>query len=244
MKLDGRLVARDELTPQLRDAMFALLERHYDNVTRDTFETDLAEKEWVILLFDPTSQALCGFSTQMRLKADVGGRVVTALFSGDTIIAREHWGDTALQHVGGKLAMSLADAQPGGDLYWFLISKGYKTYRFLPVFFHDFHPHPERPTRADVRAALDALAGRKFPGRYDADRGIVAAGPTGERLRPGVADVTPERMRDPFVRFFTERNPGHAAGDELCCLAPLTRDNFTPAAHRVLRAQQSTRGEF
>jgi len=36
------------------------------------------------------------------------------------------------------------------------------------------------------------------------------------------------------VRFFVERNPGHACGDELCCLAPLTRANFTPAAHRVI----------
>ena len=42
-----------------------------------------------------------------------------------------------------------------------------------------------------------------------------------------------ERLRDPHVRFFHGRNPDHARGDELCCLAPLTRANFTPAAYRV-----------
>jgi hypothetical protein len=36
------------------------------------------------------------------------------------------------------------------------------------------------------------------------------------------------------VRFFIERNPGHARGDELCCLAPLTRENFTRAAYRTI----------
>jgi hypothetical protein len=45
---------------------------------------------------------------------------------------------------------------------------------------------------------------------------------------------SPDRLRDPFVRFFVERNPGHARGDALCCLAPLTRANFTPAAYRVI----------
>jgi hypothetical protein len=49
--------------------------------------------------------------------------------------------------------------------------------------------------------------------------------------------VTVERLRDPHVCFFLARNPGHASGDELCCLAPLTRANFTPAAYRVIGAE-------
>jgi hypothetical protein len=53
-------------------------------------------------------------------------------------------------------------------------------------------------------------------------------------LRSGVAEITEQRLRDPHVRFFAERNPGHASGDELCCIAPLTRENFTPAAYRVI----------
>ena len=53
-------------------------------------------------------------------------------------------------------------------------------------------------------------------------------------LRAGLADITPERMADRDVRYFQERNPGHARGDELCCLAPLTRANFTRAAYRVI----------
>jgi hypothetical protein len=234
MKLVGRLVRAAEVTPAERDVMFALMDRYYEGVRRDVFEADLAEKRWVIQLVHPDTGWLCGFSTQMLLEADAGGRPVAALFSGDTIIDREHWGDSALTHVWGRLALALIDRHAPAELYWFLISKGYKTYRFLPIFFHAFYPHPERPTPDDVQQALDALARQKYPQRYDAERGLIR--PSLGRLRPGVADVTAERLRDPFVRFFVERNPGHADGDELCCLAPLTRANFTPAAYRVIGA--------
>jgi hypothetical protein len=162
---------------------------------------------------------------------------VRALFSGDTIIDRRHWGDSALARVWGRLALALLDEHPAEELYWFLISKGYKTYRFLPVFFQEFYPRPEVPTPGRVAEVLDALARCKFPREYDPGRGIVRAGPGKEYLRDEVAPVTPGRLADPHVRFFVERNPGHLWGDELCCLAPLTRANFTPAAYRVLGAE-------
>ena len=237
MKLMGRLVPMAEVTPAERDRMFALMDRYYEDVRRDVFEADLAEKPWVIQVWHPRSGELLGFSTQMLLDAVADGRPVTALFSGDTVIDRGYWGDSALMHVWGRFALTLIDERPGSEMYWFLIAKGYKTYRFLPVFFHEFDPHPARPTPDRARAVIDALAQHKYPREFDADRGIIRAGAGHDRLRSGVAEITAARRRDPFVRFFDERNPGHARGDELCCLAPLTRANFTPAAYRVIDAE-------
>jgi hypothetical protein len=210
--------------------------RHYSNVNRDVFETDLAEKAWVILLSDAGGE-LRGFSTQMVLDAEVGARTVKVLFSGDTIIDRQHWGDSTLAGVWGRLALSLIDADPDVEFYWFLLSKGYKTYRFLPLFFHEFHPRLGLQTPASIEHIRDALGAARYADDYDANAGIVRAGPWQYCLRAGLADVTSERLRDPDIRFFHERNPGHARGDELCCLAPLTRANFTPAAYRVIGRQ-------
>src|SRR5262249_26242236 len=154
---------------------------------------------------------------------DVAGRPVKALFSGDTIVDRDHWGDNALAHVWGCLALSLIDDHAGAELYWFLISKGYRTYRFLPLFFHEFYPRHDAPTPAEVKAVLDGLGRHKYPATYDAAAGVVRADRFKDRLRPGLAELTPQRLRDPHVRFFAERNPGHVHGEELCCLAPLTR---------------------
>src|SRR5436309_2071358 len=86
--------------------------------------------------------------------------------------------------------------------------------------------------RRDVFDA--ALARARYPDDYDAQAGVIRAGPWQYRLREGLADVTPERLRDAHVRFFHARNPGHERGDELCCLAPLTRGNFTPVAYKVI----------
>jgi hypothetical protein len=81
---------------------------------------------------------------------------------------------------------------------------------------------------------ISALARSRYPKEYDAGAGVIKATSTQYRLREGIADITRERLLDPHVQFFQTRNPGHGRGDELCCLAPLTRANFTRAAYRVI----------
>jgi hypothetical protein len=234
MKLQGRLVPIAHVTNALRDEMFVLMETYYENMDRSVFEADLAEKQWVIQVVDPITGAICGFSTQMLLDLAVEGRPVRALFSGDTIVLHEYWGQNPLAQVWGRFALSLINDNPSAELYWFLITKGYKTYRFLPVFFHKFYPRYDAPTPAWATAVISAVGPFKYGAAYAADLGIVRAHQCGCRLRSGIAEITLPRLQDPHVRFFTERNPGHARGDELCCLAPLTRENFTLAAYRVI----------
>ena len=87
-------------------------------------------------------------------------------------------------------------------------------------------------TPPDVQAMLDTFAVAKFGSEYDPASGVVRlrhATP----LREGVADLTAERLRDPLVAFFAERNPGHARGDELACLTEIARSNLTRAGERM-----------
>jgi hypothetical protein len=234
MKPTGQLVRTADITPSQREKMFALMESYYEGVERATFDADLDEKEWVVQIIDEETNRLKGFSTQMLLEAEVSGRTVLALFSGDTIVDSDARGERSLFQVSGWFVRSLMDTYPGVELYWFLISKGYKTYRFLPLFFHEFYPRHDLPTPTRFAAVIDALAGSKFPATYDHALGIVKAGPCSCRLRHGIADITPDRLQDPHVSFFAGRNPRHALGDELCCIAPLTPANFTPAAYRAM----------
>ena len=114
-------------------------ELFYDNVDRRSFETDFQEKHWVILLQDPVEQCVRGFSTQLLLHVTCDGRPMRALFSGDTIVHNEYWARNPLAHIWGHLAMSLMENANDDPLFWFLTTKGYKTYRYLPVFFHEFY---------------------------------------------------------------------------------------------------------
>ncbi len=234
MNLNGRLVPVADVTDSERKQMFSLMEACYEQMERSAFEDDLREKQWVILLEDPIDDVVRGFSTQTLLEVDVEERPVRALFSGDTIVAPEYWARNPLAQVWGRFALSLIDADPSAPLYWFLITKGYKTYRFLPVFFDEFYPRHDAPTPEWARCVIDALGRHKYPTAYDHRNGIVRAGLSSYRLRTGVAGITERRLRDPHVRFFAERNPNHTLGDELCCFAPLNRENFTAAAYRVI----------
>src|SRR5690606_3642214 len=110
------------------------------------------------------------------------------------------------------LALTAGMAQP---VYWLLISSGYKSYRFLPVFYREFYPCVDRPTPPEVKALMDELATARFGDEYDPTTGVVRFRQGATPLRAGVAEVSRERLRDPHVRFFVERNPGHAQGDEL-----------------------------
>lgn len=235
MKSTGQLVRVTDITPYQRNEMFALMDGYYEQVTRSAFEADLDEKQWGILLLEEGTGRVLGFSTQLILQLRVDDRPIRALFSGDTIIDRNAWGQQNLFQISGWLLRWMIDTYPHDELYWYLISKGYKTYRFLPLFFHEYYPCYDEATPAQIAAVIDALSLSRFPDNYDREAGIVKANEkSGCRLRPGVADITTERLRDPHIRFFDNRNPGHARGDELCCIAPLSLTNFTRVAYRAM----------
>jgi hypothetical protein len=244
MDLDAQIVSVDGLGQSEREQMFALMDRYYAGMKRDGFDADLVEKQWVILLRKSDSQKICGFSTQMIMDCTVDGMPIHALFSGDTIVERSCWGQSLLAQAWGRLAIELIDRYPGGSLYWFLISKGYKTYRYLPLFFREYYPRRSTPTPCWAKTIIDVLGKHKYPQAYDPNTGIIRADASACRLRRDVAAVTCSRLRDPEVGFFVVKNPGHERGDELCCIAPLTRENFSVAAARPLRrlAPQVTAG--
>ena len=130
--------------------------------------------------------------------------------------------------------LRLIETYGDGRVHWFLISKGYRTYRFLPVFFNRFFPVFSVPTPPESQRLLDVVASTRFGPAYDPASGLVRFGGRHDRLRPGMNDI-PERVgRDPHVRFFLQRNPGYAIGDELACVADIAHSNLNDRARRVI----------
>jgi hypothetical protein len=232
MKLESQIIMVGELSQDCIAQMQQLMRAHYEGVSESQFRADLFAKQWVILLHD--NGHLCGFSTQVLFDFPLAARDVKILFSGDTIIEKSHWGSLALPIAWGRLMLSLCDTHPDAELFWLLTSKGYKTYRFLPVFFHEFYPCPAKETPAFEKALLDGAARERFGRRFDPASGILRAEPGAQRLREGIAEIDAGRLRDPHVAFFQEKNPDHAHGDELVCLARFHGDNLKPYIRRQL----------
>ena len=236
-RLAGSVVARACVSSGDRDEMYRLLCRYFCGTDRGRFEADLQEKEAVILLRDAESGQLQGFTTFMRIAASIDRQEIVAFFSGDTIVDREYWGETLLSRTWSQTVFAEAERigaqRPGVKAYWFLICSGYRTWRFLPVFFREFYPNPDESTPPHMQRVLDTLATTKFGNQYVAATGVVRLrGAT--PLRRGVADVTSERLRDPHVAFFTRMNPGHTRGDELACITEISRHNLTRAGQRMV----------
>jgi hypothetical protein len=236
-RLAARLVLPQALGADARAALYGLLEESFSGTTRESFERDLDEKDWVLLLEERESGRPAGFSTQKRLSLTVDGEPMVALFSGDTIVRRAFWGEPTLARAWARLAFDVAEAAHPLRAFWFLICSGYKTYRFLPVFFRSFHPRREEPMPRETRRILQAFARARYPREYDDVCGLIR--PVGPApLRAGVAELTPRRLADPDVAFFVRANPGHASGDELACLTEIVPHNLTRAGRRMLLGTQ------
>ena len=152
------------------------------------------------------------------------------LFSGDTIIDPAHWGSTELVYAFCGRAAEWR-AETGRRLFWMLISKGHRTYLFLPIFAKRFFPHPEE-RELELELIAQASAQQLFGFDWDPQRGIVHFSESMGQLKPELAQTSWQRSRSPMVKFFLERNPGFADGDELVCITELSAENLKRAALR------------
>lgn len=225
------VLPRAEIGAERQAAMFALLAGHFEGVSATQFASDLGEKSHVILL--EKAGRLVGFSTLLIYETTWRAEPVTVVYSGDTIVAPEAWNSPVLPRAWIAAVNDLRREHPRGRCYWLLLTSGFRTYRFLPVFWREFFPCGGQPTPPETQGLLDHLAGEKFGPAYDAARGIVRFDRP-QRLRPALAALPPGRAADPHVAFFLARNPSHLDGDELVCVTELTEANLTPAGRRMV----------
>jgi hypothetical protein len=218
-----------------RREMFALFERYYDAASWERFRDDLAGKSHVVVLRDDAG-GLQGFSTLVAYERVFAGAPVRVLFSGDTVVDERHWGQQALAFAWLRHAGEIHARDSRVPLYWLLISKGHRTYRYLSTFAREYDPAPGRVTPPGIRGLMDFLARDRFGGAYDGQAGVLRFPRSLGHLRECYANVPAAHARLPEVEFFLRRNAGYARGDELVCLARLSPENLRPMARRAFLA--------
>lgn len=229
--MKARLLQRRDLTSGEEDAMYAVFCKHFEGVTREAFQRDLDEKNWVILLSEPPG-ALVGFTTLHFYERHFKESPIDIVYSGDTVVEPAAWARSVLSRTWIGSVNYLRRENPEKRAYWFLLVSGYRTYRFLSIYWRDFYPRHDRPTPAATQDLIDFLAHDRFGPLYHPEEGVVRFGAP-QILRGQLRGIPPSRLTDPHVGFFARRNPGHERGDELVCLVELSRDNLTPAGKRV-----------
>ncbi|MGB3653910.1 MAG: hypothetical protein WBA41_22230 [Rivularia sp. (in: cyanobacteria)] len=230
--MNNQLIRTEELSPLDAEKMFLLLNTHFEGVKRDVFNNDLDSKNWVILIKDEQTNELKGFSTLLMYDTCFEGEDISIVFSGDTIVDPSAWSSSALSTSWITSINKLRREYCKGKLYWLLISGGYRTYRFLPLFWKEFYPRYDKPTPENILRLMQDLAIKRFDENYDIKTGVVRF-PHPHILRDGLRGIPVERLRDPHIRYFQTLNSGHLDGDELVCFTEICEENLTRAGRRM-----------
>lgn len=216
--LKARYVPICRVSVDLMHRMYEVYRRYYENISLEVFSRDMVEKNGVFVIEERASGRTVGFSTLKVMDMEVAGQKVTGVFSGDTIIEKEFWGNKVLQFQFFLRLIREKLKRPGRPLFWLLISKGYKTYLLLANNFYTYYPHPEG--RHDYLAEhVSAYCRELFPGYFCERRHLLDFGNGYTHLKDDVAGITDEMRRaSAKIRFFEERNPSWHRGTELPCI--------------------------
>jgi hypothetical protein len=208
-----------------RRQMFSLYSAYYCNSNETIFQSDLASKSYVILLHDKA--AIQGFSTLALYEEEFEGSPIQVIYSGDTIIDKAYWGQPLLPKAWLQFAGRIAAQTPEIPLYWLLIVKGHRTYRYLKLFSQNYYPRYNVETPLKIQKMLNHLASRRFGAAYNRDNGLVCFPEPRSFLTPDLALIPEKDIKRPEVQFFLSKNPDYAQGDEMVCLCRLSPNNLT-----------------
>lgn len=218
-KLIAKTIKVQSLKDSQIDEMFKLFEIFYENVSYLRFRSDLYAKTKVIILLD-LQRRIQGFSTFYDFDFPHHNKNYRVLFSGDTIIAPDYWGTSALTMEFLKNMILLKIKYPTRPVWWFLISKGYKTYLLLANNFLQYYPRYDRQTPIEHSELIQALSEKFYPGKFNSATGVIEfEANEHEHLRESIAPITQDLLdRYPKINFFNSTNPGWKKGDELACI--------------------------
>jgi hypothetical protein len=234
--LTSHIVPVSAVSASDREEMWSLYRRFYSGTRRELFEADLAAKDSLLQLRD-AAQRIQGFSTLAVGITDTETGPVRFVFSGDTIIERAYWGTQALAFTWLRYVGELKRERPELPLFWFLIVKGHRTFRYLPAFAREFYPHWERGTPAHIAALMSKLARERFGAAFDDVTGVIRYPESHGHLAEPFAEANEREAEREDVSFFLRRNSGYRQGDELVCLCELSAENLRPLARRLFAGE-------
>jgi hypothetical protein len=218
-----------KLTPAQWDEIWILTQEFFD-VERAFAEAELRSRQRVALF--RMNGALLGMAAIDVFTERFRGRSQDVIHTSHVLL-RENWrGRNLLQKLGWRTFLARRARHPFRPIYWFFDTFSYKSYLLLPRNFREFWPRHDQPTPEARAALIDQLAARIYGPAWRPARGVVVRSGQ-KRLRETAAPLILTRESDPHLEYFSRSNPGHAEGDMLICLCPLTASNWIHLARRA-----------
>lgn len=236
IKLMSKTVLLQNLDKNLIEEAFVLYQFYYEEVSFDAFKSDFLKKDKVILVYEKTTNILRGFSTLLVKKVPFNNKEVIVIYSGDTIVDEDYRGTRALTSEFFKNIVLERLKNPLTEVWWFLISKGYKTYLLLANNYNHYYPCFNSQTPKLYQGLLDDISSSFFEDRYNKETGIISFEGKHERLKDFTAPITDQMMEKyPRIKFFQESNPNWKEGEELACIGEVNWRLFYTYPYKLIK---------
>ncbi len=216
-----------------------LLTSEFFDVERGYAEAELRKRQSIAMF--RTNGALLGMAAIDIYPATFRGRSLTIIATAHVLL-RENWrGRNLIQKLGARMYLRALLRHPLRPIYWFYDTFSYKSYLLLPRNFRKFWPRFDQPTPERRATLINQLATGMYGPAWRPARGLVVRSGQ-KRMRETAAPLVLHPGASPDLQFFARMNPGHAEGDMLVCLCPLTLSNWLSVARKALerRARRGT----
>lgn len=220
--MKSKIIDISQLNKTQIDAMFSLMRQYYENVDQNNFVSDLVKKQKVILLLNHEG-SIKGFSTIAQGELIYNSKKFITLFSGDTVLDKDYWGHGSLEMAFGWYLIQVKLQNLLTPVYWFLISKGFKTYLLMANNFTTHYPRYDKERPKNFKEIMDKYYQQNFGLHYKPDEGRIYFNQNKSyHLKTKIADIKPEFRTNPKIAFFEKSNPEWHKGVELACVAEVT----------------------
>jgi len=222
MKLKAQTISIEKLPSSTIDDLFSLYSKYYEGINYIQFSKDLSQKKKIIIIRNSDNQ-LAGFSTLTTFTIKSGTKRIKCIYSGDTVIEKKYWGTSALTIEFLKNIIIEKMKSPFTQVWWFLISKGYKTYLLMANNFHEYYPCYNKETPIHKKTLIRDLCEIIYPGHLDEQKGLLYFEKDHDKLKEYVAPITETMCKEnPKINYFQLRNPHWSNGDELACIGKVS----------------------
>ena len=221
------------LTASVWNEIWTLTAAFFDT-DRAYAEAKLKEHQLIALFRTKNEGALIGMASMDVYPVVFQGRRLAIIYTVHVLLYEEYRGHNLIQRLGLRVFLKTRLKFPFRSIYWFFDTYSYKGYLLLPRNFWKFWPHPERTMPKRERALMNHLALRTYASDWRPERGVVLRSDQ-KRMKSNVALLNVNVPLTPELKFFSQVNPGHAEGDMLVCLCPLTITNWISVGIRALQ---------
>jgi hypothetical protein len=222
------------------DEIWSLIQRFYD-AERGYVEELLRHHGSIALFRAARGGALVGVTALDVYPAIYDERHIIVIFTSHVMLDEAYRGQNLLQRLGWRTFLGARRRFPFLPVYWFFDSFSYKSYLLLPRNFRDFWPRRDRATPPWEKGLMNHLAIQMYRDAWQPALGIVRHSGH-KRLRPETAPLQGAFASDPDLAFYVRANPGHAEGDMLVCLCPLTLRNLVTLGLRARKRARRRKG--